>query len=136
MSRLVIPGPRSVPHIVALLALAAAIAACGQKPSGGTEKPAPAAKVQNQKPESDLTTITLSPEAEAHLALQTAEVGRTAVSETRTVGGEAVIVPGRAAVISAPVAGAHRARWPGTGGWRDQEERRALRSDAAAARRS
>jgi hypothetical protein len=64
----------------------------GSPPAG---KPAPAAKVDNPKPESDLATVTLSPEAEKHLAIQTKKIAIEPVALTRTVGGETIVPPGK-----------------------------------------
>ena len=82
--------------------------ACGGgAPSGSSPatKPAPAAKVENAKPEADLAVVTLSPEAQKHLALETVKVAIEAVTLTRTVGGEMVVPPGRSIAVTAPVAG-------------------------------
>jgi RND family efflux transporter MFP subunit len=77
---------------------------CGGSPPP-SQTAVPTAKIQNAKPEGDLTTITLSPEAEAHLALQTRQVSLQPIEQTRTVGGEAMVPAGRAVVVTAPVAG-------------------------------
>ena len=74
----------------------------GSPPAG---KPAPAAKVDNPKPESDLATVTLSPEAEKHLAIQTKKIAIEPVALTRTVGGETIVPPGKSVQVTAPVAG-------------------------------
>jgi RND family efflux transporter MFP subunit len=73
--------------------------------SSGSGKTAPAAKVDNAKPEGDLATVTLSPEAAKHLAIQTKKVTIEPVALSRTVGGEAIVPPGKSAVVAAPVAG-------------------------------
>ena len=58
------------------------------------KKPGPA-KITNGIKESELATITLTPEAEKRLAIVTAPVERKSVPRTRTFGGEAMI-PARA----------------------------------------
>lgn len=91
--------------VTGLLAFVAA--GCG-KPSTGSPAPAassPAAKVANPKPESELATVTLSPEAEAHLAIKTMKVSIEPVVQSRTVGGETIVPPGKSVVITAPMPG-------------------------------
>jgi len=61
--------------------------------------------VDSPKPEADLATVTLSPEAEKHLAIQTKKIAIEPVSLTRTVGGETIVPPGRSVQVTAPVAG-------------------------------
>jgi RND family efflux transporter MFP subunit len=55
--------------------------------------------------ESQLTTVTLTPEAVRRLGIATAPVESAAVAPTRTVGGEVVVPPGQSIVVAAPVAG-------------------------------
>jgi RND family efflux transporter MFP subunit len=89
-----------------IVSLAVAAAACGggsaAPPSG---KSTPAAKVDSPKPESDLATVTLSPEAQKHLAVQTMKAAVEPVALTRTVGAEAIVPPGKSVVVTAPMAG-------------------------------
>ena len=75
------------------------------KQSADSQKPAPPAKVENSVKEDDLTTITLSPEAEARLGISTAPVEYANVTQTRTFGGEVVLPPDSAVTVSAPIAG-------------------------------
>ncbi len=63
------------------------------------------AKVASPKPETELATVTLSPEAEKHLAIQTITVTIEPVALSRTVGGEAIVPPGKSVVVTAPMAG-------------------------------
>jgi RND family efflux transporter MFP subunit len=81
--------------------------ACGGAPPplSDTTKSVPVAKIDNAKPEGDLTTVTLSPEAEQHLAIETTKVSVSPVIRTRTVGGETIVPPGKSVLVSAPVAG-------------------------------
>jgi cobalt-zinc-cadmium efflux system membrane fusion protein len=68
-------------------------------------KPAAPAKVEKLPGEADLTTVTLTPEAEDRLKLKTAPVEARDVVRTRTVGGEVVVPPGRTILVSSPFAG-------------------------------
>jgi RND family efflux transporter MFP subunit len=77
----------------------------GSSGSPPTGKAAPPAKVENPKPESDLAIVTLSPEAQKHLAIQTVKVAVEPVSITRTVGGETIVPPGKSVAVTAPTAG-------------------------------
>ncbi|HYN08815.1 MAG TPA: efflux RND transporter periplasmic adaptor subunit [Vicinamibacterales bacterium] len=88
------------------VALALAVVGCGGS-SGppAASKSVPTAKVDNPKPESDLATVTLSPEAQKHLAIQTMKVTNEPVSLTRTVGGETIVPPGKSVAVTAPIAG-------------------------------
>jgi cobalt-zinc-cadmium efflux system membrane fusion protein len=92
---------------IGILALAMSspfIEACERKSASSAAAPA-AAKVANPRPESEISTVTLTPEAEKHLALETATVGTETVALSRMVSGEAIVPPGRAVVVTAPVAG-------------------------------
>jgi RND family efflux transporter MFP subunit len=81
------------------------IASCNGNESDSTSKPAPPVKVEAPVTEASLTTVTLTPEAEKRLGIQTAVVERRAVGRTRTVGGEVIAPPGAETVVTAPVAG-------------------------------
>ena len=91
--------------VASLLLLLAA--GCGGSSSGSSTsaKSAPAAKVDSPKPETELATVTLSPEAEKHLAIQTMKVATEPVALSRTVGGEAIVPPGKSVQVTAPIAG-------------------------------
>ena len=86
-------------------ALASVVAGCGGSPAPAPAKTAPVAKVDNPKLETDLATVTLSPDAQKHLAIQTMKVTIEPVALTRTVGGEAIVPPGKSVEVTAPVAG-------------------------------
>ncbi len=75
------------------------------KKSQPKEKPPPPAKVENAVKETDLTTVTVTAEAEARLGIQTVAVEYRAAEKKRTFGGQVVVVPGRSVVVSAPVPG-------------------------------
>ena len=55
--------------------------------------------------EAQLTTVTLSEEAERRLAVKTEATEQRAVPRTRTLGGEIMAPSGTALAITAPVAG-------------------------------
>jgi RND family efflux transporter MFP subunit len=108
------PGPRKEQAQVAfrvplsrlsLALLCLAIAGCG----GGAPAPATlapkAATVSSPVKEAQLTTVTLTEEAEKRLAIKTETVAQRAVPRTRTVGGEIMAPSGTALSIAAPVAG-------------------------------
>ncbi len=85
---------------------------------GPADKPAAIspAEVLHPVKESDLTTIRLTPEAEARLGIRTVAVAAGAARATREVGGEIQAVPGQALTIVAPVQGTLRAAGGGAGG--------------------
>ena len=87
-----------------LMAALGAVLGCSKK-TGPKEKPQPPAKVQNAVKETDLTTITLTPEAESRLGIETVVVASRPIERKRTFGGEVVPVSGRAVTVSAPLAG-------------------------------
>jgi len=99
--------------IVALLVCGAAFAGWRlwtAKP-GETKSPPPSipASVPKSFQEDRATTFTLTPDAEARLALTFGEVARKSVRRQRAYGGEVVIPPGRSVVVSAPLAGTLKA---------------------------
>lgn len=80
--------------------------ACGcRKKTVSKEKPPPPAKVQNAVKETDLTTITLTTEAESRLGIETAFVEYRSVEKNRTFGGEVVSISGRSVTVTAPLSG-------------------------------
>jgi cobalt-zinc-cadmium efflux system membrane fusion protein len=79
------------------------LAACGR---GAADAPKAApAKVDNPRPESQLTTLTLTDDAVRRIGIEVVEAKVETVSRTRTVGGEVVAPSGSLATISAPFAG-------------------------------
>jgi cobalt-zinc-cadmium efflux system membrane fusion protein len=78
---------------------------CGGQQPAEVKKAEPPAKVGNPVKETELGTITLSPEAEGRLGIQTAVVERKKVARARTYGGEAVLPPGQSITLTSPVAG-------------------------------
>jgi RND family efflux transporter MFP subunit len=88
-----------------VLVLAGGIAASGcdrQAPAPAAAKPA---SVTAPVKEADLTSITLTADAEKRLGIVTVTVERKAVARTRTVGGEVVPRSGAAVSLTAPIAG-------------------------------
>ena len=78
------------------------IAGCGRDESAPAAKPA---TVTSPVKEAQLTTVTLSEDAERRLAVKTELVERREVPRTRTLGGEIMAPSGTALAITAPVAG-------------------------------
>lgn len=94
-----------MPRLLFVAVCMAGLLGCGRQPHGSTPPATPPAKVQNPVKEADLTTVTLTPEAEARLAIRTAPVEDKQIEGTRSVGGEVVAPSGRALTVTAPVAG-------------------------------
>ena len=88
-----------------LVTVLACCVGCGHQQPAEAKKAEPPAKVENPIKETDLGAITLSPEAEGRLAIQTAVVERKKVARARTYGGEAVLPPGQSITLTSPVAG-------------------------------
>ena len=94
------------PVRISPIALVLVVMATGCRNSPAeSAKPAAPAKVENVKAEGDLTTITLTAEAERHLGIKTENVAIQDVRSTRTVGGEAAVPAGTIVVVTAPTAG-------------------------------
>ncbi len=90
---------------LAILLWLAGLSSCVRTQEADSPKSTPAAKVQNAVKEADLTTVTLSPEAERRLGISTTPVVVKRVHRSRTFGGEVVVPAGRTIVVSAPIAG-------------------------------
>lgn len=88
---------------VAVIAALSVLASCGGEKSGPA-KPAPS-KVENGVPESALTTVTLTPEAERRLGITTAAVDITSAPNMRTYAGVVAAAPGASVVVAAPFSG-------------------------------
>lgn len=84
------------------IVLPALIAGCTSE--SGSDAPPPAT-VANAQQESELATITLSQHAEQRLGIQVAAIERRSVPRVRTYGAQVVVPPGRAIIVSSPVAG-------------------------------
>ena len=77
---------------------------CGRGDSS-KEKSQPPAKVENPVKEETLTTISLSPEAESRLGIETKPLEQRSIPKTIKVGGEIIALPGQELKVVAPVAG-------------------------------
>ncbi len=77
---------------------------CNQQTAAKPKAAAPA-KVEMVPHESDLATITLTPEAETRLGITTVAAESRKVQQHRTFGGEVMVPSGKSIMISAPVAG-------------------------------
>ena len=75
------------------------------KDAAPAPKPAAPAKVEKMPGEADLTTITLTPEAETRLQIKSVAVIAKDIVPTRILGGEVVVPPGRTLIVSSPIAG-------------------------------
>lgn len=76
---------------------------CGGKISA-EQKTSPA-KVENPVKETDLSTVTLTPEAEERLKIQVATITAQSVRETREYNGEIVLPPDSLYNVTAPITG-------------------------------
>jgi RND family efflux transporter MFP subunit len=85
------------------VALLASLPGCAGGP-GSVERDAPA-RVEHAVPESELSRVLLTPEAERRLGIQTVAVDTRTVDRTRTLGGEVVVPADGEIVVSAPMAG-------------------------------
>ena len=85
--------------VVMLLASALVTAGCSQPPPA--KSPAPA-KVANPQKEADLTTITLTPEAERRLGIETVVLAETPVQAERTSGARCWCRPDEACLSRLP----------------------------------
>lgn len=102
---------------VLLLALVACSGGCVRGAAEG-QKPTPPAQVENARKESELTTVTLTPEAEQRLGIRVAEVAQESVTRTRTFSGEVVLPPDSTFTVTAPVTGTLQASGaPASGMW-------------------
>jgi membrane fusion protein, heavy metal efflux system len=91
--------------MVVIPALGALLAGCGGEEAPAAAPAAKPASVTAPVKEAQLTTVTLTPEAEKRLAVMTAAVERRTVPRTRTLGGEIAAPSGSSLAITAPVAG-------------------------------
>lgn len=87
------------------LCLLLVMAAAGCSKSSPPANQAPPAKVNAPVKESELATITLSPEAEKRLGIETAVVAVQNIPKMRAVGGEVIVIPGASVKVAAPVPG-------------------------------
>jgi RND family efflux transporter MFP subunit len=92
-----------VSRALAACAVLALLPACSSPRP--VEKAPPPAKVASPVKEADFSSVTLTAEAEARLAIETAVVEERELPQVRAVGGEVVAPPGRAVTVAAPLAG-------------------------------
>ncbi|MBA3441751.1 MAG: efflux RND transporter periplasmic adaptor subunit [Pyrinomonadaceae bacterium] len=78
---------------------------CSGRSAAVNKKPEGPAKVENEKPEAQLASLTLTPEAEARLGVRVEEVGFQGVPRTRTFSGEVMLPPDSTTTVTAPVTG-------------------------------
>ena len=91
--------------LLCLAAVSAALSGCGRVTAKSEPKTAPA-KVENGGiKEADLAKITLTPEAESRLGIETVALAMKPAAQTRAYAGELVMPPGQAITVAAPVAG-------------------------------
>jgi RND family efflux transporter MFP subunit len=93
-----------------LLCSTLVLSGCG---SGAPKASTPPAKVANPVKEADLTTVTLTPEAEKRLGIETAVLELRDVGARRQTAGDVVAPPGRVVPLTAATAG--RVEWPAQG---------------------
>ncbi len=95
-----------VRSIASMMLIVSSSCVIGCKPPTATKSKAAApAKVEMVPHESDLATITLTPEAESRLGITTVAAESRKVQQHRTFGGEVIVPSGKSIMISAPVAG-------------------------------
>lgn len=104
---------RSTAGMIAVLLVIGAVGAvlvirASGDEKGETPKVTPPATVTAPVTEASLNVVTLTPEAERRLDLKTGPVERRKVDRSRLFGGEVVVPPGRAVIVSAPFAGTVR----------------------------
>jgi RND family efflux transporter MFP subunit len=92
---------------IILAVLAVLLCGCNSTPSTPTTKPSvePASKVSNRVKEGDLTQVTLSVEAEKRLGIEVVAVSEGSAPRKLHVAGDVVVIPGKAVIVSAPMAG-------------------------------
>jgi RND family efflux transporter MFP subunit len=72
------------------------------------DKPPAGAKVPQPVKEEDLNSVVLTPEAEKRIGLTVGDVQKKSVRRSRVYGGEVVVPPGKAILVSSPLAGVVR----------------------------
>src|SRR5262245_5623055 len=87
------------------LAVTMVMAGCSTKSASPTAKSVSPATVAKLPGEADLVVVTLKPEAEERLKIATATIERRPAPRALTMGGDVVVPPGRASIVSAPQTG-------------------------------
>lgn len=78
---------------------------CGSSPAPQKAVAVPAAKVDNRVKESDLTRVTLSPEAERRLGIALVPVSEGTAPNQARIAGDVMVIPGKAMIVAAPASG-------------------------------
>ena len=89
---------------IACLAATIIMSSCDRHPAPPASVPAPA-KVTAAVPETTLTTLTLTVEAQKRLGIETARAEHRMITRSRSIGGEIVPAGGAQITVTAPVAG-------------------------------
>ena len=85
--------------------VACGVAGCSDPPAAeAADTHAQPAHVENARPEAELATIHLEPEAERRLGIETTAITTQSLGATRTIPGEIIVPQERAMTISAPFA--------------------------------
>lgn len=87
------------------MGIALAMSGCSAQSASPAAKPASPATVAKLPGESDLVVVTLKPEAEGRLKIATAKIERKPISRVLTMGGDVIVPPGKASIVSAPQTG-------------------------------
>jgi len=89
-----------------LTVVAVLLSGCGASSTGPPKAGAvPPAKVENRVKESDLTRVTLTPEAEKRLGIEAAPVTERTASNQIRIAGDVLAIPGTSLIVSAPASG-------------------------------
>ncbi len=78
---------------------------CYRKPASSGHKGESPAKVEKLPQETEIARITLTEQAEQRLGITRVPIAKEKVDRRRTLGGEVIVPPGKAIVVSAPVPG-------------------------------
>jgi len=80
------------------------LVACGRNGTSPATT-TPAVKVSGAVPETSLTTLTLTDDAQKRLGIETGQAERRRIVTTRSLGGEVLVTGGAQATVTAPLAG-------------------------------
>ncbi len=95
---------RQLPGWIAL-AVAILCPACGRDAKTSQPKAGPPAKVEKLPLETEISRLTLTPQAAERLGISVAAITREKIDRRRTFGGEVMIPGGKSIIVSAPVTG-------------------------------
>jgi len=93
---------RLSPVVVSLVALLGGACSKREAPAAKAEAPA---HVEAPRPEAELTTVKLSPDAAKRLGIETVAATIDTAAATRSLGGEVTVPEGRMVTVTAPFAG-------------------------------